>query len=311
MRVDREFRRKKVLQKIVVADAVEIRGGIEVFVDDQAVLERDNPTVAARRSGPRVSRIVGARILIVGVVAAEFAAAGVLRTVNPVKLDTESRPALGAVIELRQGVDFVGQRKAITEQSEPAPSRVVARLNVPPRLSERRIQVGKPKDRRLADIKRGIGQNHTVIGIDPGTGGPHLIVGLGAVARGERKGLRLELPQSRRTEAHRREFVNLVPALEVQRLDLALLQIVDRALTIENLPLVVDPDVAGQENLPRLGIVLRVVAINIRSAEMDLHIVFRDGHAALEARSPVGAYLHRRIREVAELGKRRTASRQP
>ena len=295
MRIDGKLRGKEVLKKVIVADAIEIRGRIEILVDHEAILERDDPTVAPGRISPRVSRVVGIGILVVGIVAPEFSAAHVLRTIVAVEIDAESRPAFGPVVESGQSVDFVGQRKAISKQGKCSPSRIVAGLDVPPRFAERRVEVREPKDRSLTHIKGRVAQDHAVVGVDAGALGAQLIVGLRAVARGQRQGLSVELLERRRAQTHRIEFVNLVAPLEIEGFDLPLLQIVDGSLAIEDLALVINPHVAGEQNLASLRIVFGVVAVNVRPAEVDLHIVFGNGHAALEARPSIRANLHRHV----------------
>ena len=308
--IDRKLGREEVLQKIVVADAVDVRGGINVLIDDQTVLERDNPAIAARRVGAREGGVVAPRIVVVGVVSAELAIARVVRPVSSVQVDAESRPAFGPVIEFGQGIDFFGQGKAVAQEKESAPGGIVAGLDVQTRLAERRVKIGEPEDRGLADIHGRIGQNHAVVGINPGASRPQLVVRLGVVARGQTKSLCLELPEGRRPQTHRGKLVNLVTPLEIQRLDLPLLQIVNRTLPVENLALMVNAHVARKEHLAGLRIVLGIVTVNIRPPEMDLHIVLRHRHAALEAGATIRPDLHRHIAEAAELGKRRPAARQ-
>ena len=79
----------------------------------------------------------------------------------------------------------------------------------------------------------------------------------------------------------------------------------DGTLAVEDLLVAVDADVADQQHLARLGVVFRVVAVDVGPAEVDLHIVLGHGHAFFEARLAVSPDFHRHIGETAELGTRR------
>ena len=99
----------------------------------------------------------------------------------------------------------------------------------------------------------------------------------------------------------------MIATLEVQRADLPALQIVNRPLSVQNLVVVVDADVADQQDLAGFRVVFRVVAINIRALKVDLHVVLGYRHAVDEARLAVGPDFHRHIGEAAELGAHRKA----
>ena len=65
--------------------------------------------------------------------------------------------------------------------------------------------------------------------------------------------------------------------------------------------ILVNPN-ADQQDIARVGVVFRIVAEDAVFPVVDLDIVFRDGHALVEARIAIRCDFHWRVAEAAELG---------
>ena len=104
-------------------------------------------------------------------------------------------------------------------------------------------------------------------------------------------------PQIESPKKHR-----ILGTREFKRTHLFALQIKQSALPAENLIRGVDPDVANQENIACVGVILRVVAEDAVFSVVNLDVVFSDRDALVEARVAICRDFHGRIAEIAELG---------
>jgi len=223
---------------------------------------------------------------------------------SPVHFETHPEAPVRIQIDPELGRDrIVKQRKRRVGEQKLAPRTLVSGRKCEARIRvERLIKIRIPEDRGAPDVERHVAEDDPVLGVDTDGSGAQMVVGLGVVARREDAILH-QVAGAHRGERFAGEEEGMELAPHFRGVEDLRFQVVESPLRGEELPVPVDPHIAHQQHVPRIRVVLRVVAVDRRLRVADDDALLGDGEAPFHAGGLRGD-LDRDIAKAAKLGPR-------
>ena len=159
--------RVKILHEVGVAQLGDVGRGVDIVGKVELLLVPDAVAAVVGGGRDRVLELRG--IGVVGVVGEEVAYVAVVFPEFQVGVESGGVPVECPVILADGGKESIplAHGKGVGGEQESAPLGVVSRGELKSLMRETRVGIGKPEDGDPADIKRGIEQDHAVIGINP------------------------------------------------------------------------------------------------------------------------------------------------
>src|ERR1043166_8302762 len=274
-RIEPKFVLVKILHHVWVAKLRHIDNAVDVIREVGAIFQADTIT-AGRHRAARQARSIYQRILVLKVIGFELGHAVIIRAVVNLRLKTKRDATAAAIIEPNTSLSMIGNREHHLGKERRSPrAQKSRRCREAKRVVERLVKIGPPEDRNVAKKEGHISKNNAIVFIDPDRARPEMKIRSRGVFRSKRAVADQVTVFGNLLYVFARKEIGFRRGAAFFPTDLFGLGVVDRALGQIEIDVAINPHIPLGDHFVGMRIVLGVIGIDVRIANMNSHVVAR------------------------------------